>query len=178
MISLKKRWHKGAIIDNRVQMKYIITIIILSIHLECYCQTNLLSKYSYPVFTITNGQAHNGSAFLYKKKNKVFVITNLHIRGVDPFKYSIEFDADTLYFKYCTSDTFGISRLAINKTGENALKIFKIDEQLDLYSIELVPIPINASLHYINDFIDNSFFDKIPDSIIVFGYPVNFEKKD
>lgn len=123
---------------------------------------------------MTNSIVHKGTCFLYKKGKKVFIITNYHIRGMDPIHRIIKYDADTLYFKYpiINSNHFGVAKLKIDKNGKNSLRLFTMYENLDLYAIELNPIPKNALLYYINQYMDKSFYGKIPDSVFYYGYPI------
>ena len=137
-----------------------------------------LKNYSYPVFVFHSvNQVANGTGFLYKSGNKSYLITNYHIRGMNPFEQKIFFNADAIYLKYSNAKSlqFETKRIEIVKTDK--IRIFTIDQDLDLFGIELPVLP-NASLYFINDFIDKKYFYKKPDSIIVFGYPVDQSKKD
>lgn len=131
-----------------------------------------LKRYSYPVYTFTSNVEHDGTGFLYKSGAKVFIVTNYHIRGMNPFDAEILYDADTLYLKYQLLNTneYRIAKVKINSGEHDSIRVFKPHEDLDLYGVELNPIPKNANLNYINDFIDRNYFDKIPDSLIVYGF--------
>jgi hypothetical protein len=96
---------------------------------------------------------------------------------MSPFKQEISFDADTIYLKYLNNKSQKFEVVKIGIDIEDKIRIFTIDQDLDLFAVELPKLP-NANLYFINDFIDKQYFDKKPDSIIVFGYPADQSKTD
>jgi hypothetical protein len=131
-----------------------------------------LSKYSYPIFTVTGKQQFTGTAFFYRSGDTSFLVSNYHaIKGMNPLRQVISFTADTLYLKYPVKNTGRVRLLPIDirsVTGET--EIFSMVDRIDLLKIP-VDIPADAEVFYINDLIDQTYFSKEPEEIIVFGYP-------
>lgn len=131
-----------------------------------------LKKYSYPVFEITGKTVHTGTAFFYKADNKTFLVSNYHvIKGMSPFHRKILYSSDVLYLKcpITNSNEFIIDTIDISESKVGKTEIFRVIEKLDLFGFEIQPLP-NASINYINDLIDTTYFNKIPDEACCYGY--------
>ena len=63
--------------------------------------SQVLSKYSYPIFAVAGSRQYTGTAFFYRSGDTSFLVSNYHaIKGMSPLKKAITFNADTLYLKY------------------------------------------------------------------------------
>src|SRR6185436_2772343 len=68
--------------------------------------SQVLSKYSYPIFAVTGGQQYTGTAFFYRSGDTSFLVSNYHaIKGMSPLKKAITFRADTLFLKYTVKNS-------------------------------------------------------------------------
>jgi hypothetical protein len=132
-----------------------------------------LSKYSYPIFTVTGKQQHTGTAFFYKQGDTTFLVSNYHaIKGMDPLQQNINFQTDSLYLKYPVqySDETRILTLDISDEVTGKTEIFSMVSRIDLLKIPVI-LPEDADIHYINDLIDPAIMEEEPEEVVVFGYP-------
>lgn len=132
-----------------------------------------LAKYSYPIFVVTDGQQHTGTAFFYRSGDTIFLVSNYHaIKGMSPLKQKVAFTADTLYLKYTSIDNGEMKLLPIdiseNVTG--ATEIFSMVDRIDLFKLPII-LPEDAAVFYINDLIDPEYLDVEPEEVIAFGFP-------
>ena len=168
-------------------MKFIFALLFLSFTNKSFGQKendfSSFKKYSYPVFSFkyTSPDIVNigcGTGFLYKVKDKIFLISAYHVfvnmnPFSTPFNGTIPHYEDTLYLKYqkLNSNDFGIDTIFANERTLGKIKIFKIDEDIDMYGIELNHIPKDGEFNYINKFIDSNYFNRIPSEVCFYGYP-------
>jgi hypothetical protein len=141
---------------------------------------NDLAKFSYALCTMTGSQAHNGTGFLYKKGENVYVVTNYHIRGMNPIDRKSTFDATSLYLKIPLKDginSYEILNIPIDKEEVGGLRLFSFLDELDMFALKLKTIPVNAALHFINELIDPKLFDSIPQTVSIYGFPPYEEKQ-
>jgi hypothetical protein len=132
-----------------------------------------LSKYSYPIFTVTNKQQFTGTAFFYRSGDTSFLVSNYHaIKGMSPMRKAINFDADTLYLKYPLRNSHDVKVMAINISEEitGKTEIFSMIDRIDLLKVA-VTTPPDADIMYINDLIDVAYLDDQPEAVLVFGFP-------
>jgi hypothetical protein len=132
-----------------------------------------LGKYSYPIFTVIGKQQHTGTAFFFRSGDTSFLVSNYHaIKGMNPLKQVISFNADTLYLKYPVRNSRQVKLWSIDiseaRTGET--EIFSMVDRIDLLKIP-VNLPADADIFFINDLIDENYFSADPEEIVVFGYP-------
>lgn len=133
-----------------------------------------LSKYSYPVFAMANGQQYTGTAFFYRSGDSSFLVSNYHaIKGMSPLKQQVTFQTDTIYVKYqpVRSGEFRLLEVDISEEATGATEIFSMVDRVDLFKIP-VQIPGDAEIHYINDLIDEDYLEAVPEEVIAFGFPV------
>lgn len=139
-------------------------------------QTNYnqsLAVYSYPIFTVTDSQQRTGTAFFYRSGDTSFLVSNYHaIKGMNPLKKAITFNADTLYLKYRIKNSRDTRLLPIDISEERTGKteLFSMVDRIDLFKIP-VELPGDADIFYINDMVDLAYMDAEPEEVIVFGYP-------
>jgi hypothetical protein len=134
-----------------------------------------LSKYSYPIFTVTGNQQHTGTAFFYSSGDTNFLVSNYHaIKGMSPLKQTIAFSADTLYLKYPvkSSRDFKIIPIDISEEITGETEIFSMVNRIDLLKIA-VELPEDADIHFINELIDEQYLNTEPEEIVAFGFPTN-----
>lgn len=136
-------------------------------------ETNALSKYSYPIFTVVNKQQTTGTAFFYKSGDTSFLVSNYHaIKGMNPLKQSITFNTDTLYLKYPVKNTYDVKLMSIDIsakfTGET--EIFSMVNKIDLLKIP-VQLPDDADIFFINELVDENYMSIQPEEIVAFGFP-------
>lgn len=133
-----------------------------------------LSKYSYPIFTVTGKQEqHTGTAFFYRSGDTSFLVSNYHaIKGMSPLQQSINFTADSLYLKYPVKNspetkllTLDISEAITGKT-----EVFSMVSRIDLLKIP-VNLPDDADIYYINDLIEDDLLESEPEEVVIFGFP-------
>lgn len=132
-----------------------------------------LAKYSYPIFTVSDKQQRTGTAFFYQSGDTSFLVSNYHaIKGMNPLKKSITFNADTLFLKYPVRNTYDTRILSIDISEENTGKteVFSMVDRIDLLKIP-VELPGDADILFINELIDVDYLDAEPEDVIVFGYP-------
>lgn len=132
-----------------------------------------LAKYSYPIFVVTGGQQFTGTAFFYQSGDTSYLVSNYHaIKGMSPLKKSITFTADTLFLKYPlrNSASLKVMPIDISERVTGATEIFSMVDRIDLLKIP-VEIPADAGILFINDLIDEEYFDQEPEEVVVFGYP-------
>ena len=132
-----------------------------------------LAKYSYPIFTVTGNVQKTGTAFFYQSGDTTFLVSNYHaVKGMNPLKQVINFNVDTLYLKYPVKNSYDFQLLPIDvsevNTGET--EIFSMVDRIDLLKIP-VELPEDADILFINDLIDQDYFNAEPEEIVAFGYP-------
>jgi len=134
-----------------------------------------LSKYSYPIFTVTGNQQHTGTAFFYRSGDTSFLVSNYHaIKGMSPLKQTIAFSADTLYLKYPVkhSHDFKLMSIDISEEITGETEIFSMVNRIDLFKIA-VELPEDADILFMNDLIDEQYLNTEPEEIVAFGFPTN-----
>ena len=132
-----------------------------------------LARYSYPIFTVTGTQQRTGTAFFFQSGDTSYLVSNYHaIKGMNPLKKSITFNADTLFLKYPVRNShdtrllsIDISEAMIGKT-----EVFSMVDRIDLLKIP-VTLPPDADIVFINALIDENYLGADPEEVIVFGYP-------
>jgi hypothetical protein len=133
-----------------------------------------LSKYSYPIFTVTGKQQHTGTAFFYKLGDTSFLVSNYHaIKGMSPLQQVINFKTDILYLKYPVKKTGETKLLTVDISEEitGKTEVFSMVDRIDLMKIQ-VNLPADADINYINDLIDSERLESEPEEVVIFGYPV------
>lgn len=134
-----------------------------------------LSRYSYPIFTVTGNQQRTGTAFFYNANDTTYLVSNYHaIKGMNPLKKAITFITDTLYLKYPVKGSYETRILKIDVSEEvtGKTEIFSMVDRIDLFKIP-VQLPSDADIRVINDLIDPLYLDVDPEEVIVFGFPTN-----
>ncbi|HEX6192412.1 MAG TPA: hypothetical protein VFZ42_08605 [Chitinophagaceae bacterium] len=134
-----------------------------------------LSKYSYPIFTVSGNQQYTGTAFFYRSGDTTFLVSNYHaIKGMSPLKKVINFKADSLFLKYRIKNSYDFKVLAIDISDEitGETEIFSMVDRIDLLKIP-VDIPDEAEILFINDLIDPDYINEVPEEVVAFGYPTN-----
>ena len=137
--------------------------------------SQLLAKYSYPIFAVTDNQQFTGTAFFYRSGDTSFLVSNYHaIKGMSPLKQAITFNADTLFLKYPirNSNEFKIIGIDISEQITGKTEIFSMVNRIDLFKIP-VPVPEDADILYINDLIDEDYLTAEPEEVVLFGYPTD-----
>lgn len=134
-----------------------------------------LSKYSYPIFAMSENQQFTGTGFFYRHGDTSFLVSNYHaIKGMSPMRKTINFITDSLYIKYPDRKTGELKILSIDNgpesTGET--EIFSMVDRIDLLKVP-VNLPDNADIHFINELIDADYLNETPEEVVVFGYPTN-----
>ena len=135
--------------------------------------TNMLARYSYPIFVVTGNQQFTGTAFFFQSGDTSFLVSNYHaIKGMSPLKKAVTFSADTLYLKYPVKRSGELKVLAIDVsekvTGET--EIFSMVDRIDLLKIP-VQLPADADISFINELVDENYLEAEPEEVVVFGYP-------
>jgi hypothetical protein len=135
-----------------------------------------LMKYTIPINSRFSGDnSGSASGFIYTRAGKTFLVSAMHaFSGINylnqgpTLEYDYHIDTNVLWFKSDNSNIVPLS-FSISKYSEGLKTKLTIPPDLDLYKIE---ITIADSLKYnpINNLIDPSFFDKIPDTVIFFGF--------
>lgn len=132
-----------------------------------------LSKFSYPIFTVTGKQQHTGTAFFYKHGDTSFLVSNYHaIKGMNPLQQNINFQTDSLYLKYPVKNSDDTKLLTVDISDEvtGKTEIFSMVNRIDLKKIP-VELPEDADVHFINELIDPALMEEEPEEVVVFGYP-------
>jgi hypothetical protein len=132
-----------------------------------------LSRYSYPIFVVDGDQQHTGTAFFYRSGNSSYIVSNYHaIKGMNPLKQVINFSSDTLYLKYPVKNSgeWRLMTIDISDTTTGKTELFSMVDRIDLLKIS-VHVPADADIVYINDLIDENYFNREPEEVVVFGYP-------
>jgi hypothetical protein len=132
-----------------------------------------LSRYSYPIFTLSGDQQFTGTAFFYRLGDTTYLVSNYHaIKGMSPLKKTITFISDTLFLKYPVKHSKEVKVMPIDisasVTGET--EIFSIVDRIDLLKIP-VEIPADGDIHVINELIHPAYLDAVPEEVVIFGYP-------
>jgi hypothetical protein len=154
-----------------------ILLTLLSIPLFGVAQNSnkqSLSKYSYPIFTVTNKQQHTGTAFFYRSGDTSFLVSNYHaIKGMSPLQQIINFKSDSLYLKYPVKNCAETKLLTLDISEEitGKTEVFSMVNRIDLMKIP-VNLPEDADIYYINDLIDSELLESEPEEVVVFGYPL------
>ncbi|HEX7847152.1 MAG TPA: hypothetical protein VF476_15230 [Chitinophagaceae bacterium] len=157
--------------------KLFLPALLLALGSAAFAQNNYnqaLSKYSYPIFTISGDQQRTGTAFFYQSGDTSFLVSNYHaIKGMNPLNRSIAFITDNLYLKYNVKGTRDTKLMTIDIGEETAgaTDLFSIVDRIDLLKVP-VELPDDADIHFINELVDEEYFDKEPEAIVAFGFPV------
>lgn len=134
-----------------------------------------LAKYSYPIFVVSNHQQYTGTGFFYRSGDTSFLVSNYHaIKGMSPLKKTITFSSDTLYLKYRVKDSpdFKVMAIDISEKATGETEIFSMVDRIDLFKIP-VTLPEDGSIFFINDLIDEAYFDAVPEQVVAFGFPTD-----
>jgi hypothetical protein len=132
-----------------------------------------LAKYSYPIFAVTGNQQYTGTAFFYRSGDTSFLVSNYHaIKGMSPLKKIITFTADTVYLKYPVKNSSEFKLMPINVSEEitGETEIFSMVDRIDLLKIPIEE-PADADIHYINDLINPTYLNSVPEEVVLFGFP-------
>lgn len=132
-----------------------------------------LSRYSYPIFTISGDQQYTGTAFFYQSGDTTYLVSNYHaIKGMSPLKKTITFISDTLFLKYPVrnSSETKVMPIDISSPVIGETEIFSIVDRIDLLKIP-VELPADGDIHVINDLIHPAYLDAVPEELVIFGYP-------
>jgi hypothetical protein len=132
-----------------------------------------LSRYSYPIFVVEGDQQHTGTAFFYRLGDSSYIVSNYHaIKGMNPLKQVINFSSDTLFLKYPVKNSaeWKLMTIDISDTMTGKTELFSMVDRVDLLKIP-VQVPADADIVFINDLIDENYFNREPEEVIVFGYP-------
>lgn len=159
---------------TRIRPLFFLSMLALSLTSAADSASDFLSKYSYPLFAVANGQQYTGTAFFYRSGDSNFLVSNYHaIKGMSPLKKSVTFRTDTVYLKYqpVNSTKFKLMPVDISEELTGATEIFSMIDRVDLFKIP-VEIPEDANFYFINDLIEEDYLEAIPEEVIAFGYPV------
>src|SRR5688572_12402823 len=132
--------------------------------------SQVLSRYSYPIFAVAGSRQYTGTAFFYRSGDTSFLVSNYHaIKGMSPLKQSITFNADTLYLKYPVKKSHDFKIMAINVAEEitGKTEIFSMVDRIDLLKIPVEP-PADADIRFINDQIEEHYLNAEPEEVVVF----------
>lgn len=132
----------------------------------------LLSKYSYPIFTIVGNTQYSATAFFYKEENTTYLVSNYHaIKGMSPMHNRQNWKTDILYLKLIIPNTneCHILKIDIREEIVGLTKVFFMSDGIDLFKIKIDASDLN--INSINEIIDPIFFNKVPNRIIIYGYP-------
>jgi hypothetical protein len=91
---------------------------------------------------------------------------------MNPVHQTITFSTDTLYLKYPIKNSKDTKLLEMN-VGEDITgktEVFSMVNRIDLLKIPM-KIPADADIHYINELIEENYFDAEPEQVFAFGYP-------
>lgn len=132
-----------------------------------------LSKYSYPIFAVSGNQQYTGTAFFYRSADTNYLVSNYHaIKGMSPLNKAISFISDTIFLKYRVKNSHDSRVIPIDVSKEvvGETEIFSMVDRIDLLKVP-VQLPGDADIFFINDLIDTSLADSVPQEIVVFGFP-------
>lgn len=132
-----------------------------------------LSSYSYPIFVLSGKEQFTGTGFFYRSADTTFLVSNYHvIKGMSPVRQRINFRTDTLCLKYPVAGSTETKLLALDVseqvTGET--EVFSMVNRIDLLKIP-VQLPADAMVSYINDLVDEDYFNQEPEEVLVYGFP-------
>jgi len=105
-----------------------------------------LSRYSYPIFTVTGKQQHTGTAFFFKQGDTSFLVSNYHaIKGMNPLQQNINFQVDSLFLKYPVKNSAETKLITLDISEEvtGKTEIFSMVNRIDLMKIP-VDLPEDA----------------------------------
>lgn len=134
-----------------------------------------LSKYSYPIFAVSGKQQYTGTAFFYRSGDTSFLVSNYHaIKGMSPLNKAISFKSDTIFLKYRVKNShdFKIVPIDVSEDVVGKTEIFSMVDRIDLLKVP-VNEPEDADIFFINDLIDPTLADSVPQEVVVFGFPTN-----
>lgn len=137
--------------------------------------TDMLARYSYPIFAVTGSQQFTGTAFFYQSGDTSFLVSNYHaIKGMSPLKKAITFNSDTIYLKYPAKQSGELKVMPIDVSEEvtGETEIFSMVDRIDLLKIP-VRLPADADIAFINELVDENYLEAEPEEIVVFGYPTS-----
>ena len=140
---------------------------------------NLLSKYSYPIFTFSDNIQHAATAFFFEENGNTFLVSNYHaIKGMSPMHNRQNWKSNTLHLKINNPETneFQIINIDIREEVTGQTEVFFMDSRIDLFKVK-INIQ-NLHLNFINDLINPSYFDSIPNRVLIYGYPNSDEIQD
>jgi len=159
-------------------LTFLLSVFTVGFSFQLQAQINdsqLLAKYSYPIFAVTDNQQFTGTAFFYRSGDTSFLVSNYHaIKGMSPLKQAITFNADTLFLKYPvrSSDEFKIIGIDISEQNIGKTEIFSMVNRIDLLKVPVL-VPEDADILFINDLIDEDYLDAEPEEVVLFGYPTD-----
>lgn len=164
-------------------MKTLYSIFLFTVYAMTISHSSLaqksdlysLSKYSYPIFTVTGDQQHTGTAFFYRAGDTTFLVSNYHaIKGMSPLKQTISFRTDSLYLKYPVKQSrdFKIMTIDISEETTGETEIFSMVNRIDLFKVA-VELPEDADILFMNELIDEQYLNTEPEEIVAFGFPTN-----
>jgi len=159
-------------------LTFLLSVCSVGFSFQLQAQMNdsqLLAKYSYPIFAVTGNEQFTGTAFFYRLGDTSFLVSNYHaIKGMSPLKQAITFSADTLYLKYPVrnSDEFKVIAIDINEQNTGKTEIFSMVNRIDLLKVP-VQLPPDADILFINDLIDEDYLNAEPEEVVLFGYPTD-----
>lgn len=163
-----------------MKIKLIIVLFLLTSSVIAQPNFTSFSKYSYPLIVVIGNHVKDGTGFLYKKNDKPFLISNYHvIKGMNSFSEKIEWVSDTINLKYMKSDgiSYGILPIDISENKIGKTEVFAVHDRIDLFAVEIKDLPKDGLFYYINNYIDKSFLNLIPDKIFFYGFPGNVKSK-
>ncbi|WP_126652200.1 hypothetical protein [Chryseobacterium aureum] len=132
----------------------------------------LLSKYSYPIFTLSGNTQHSATAFFYLDNEITYLVSNYHsIKGMSPMHNRQFWKSDILYLKIINPETnkFQIVNVDIREEITGQTEIFYMDNRIDLFKIK-IDIQ-NLNVNFINDLVNPLYINSIPKRVLVYGYP-------
>lgn len=139
----------------------------------------LLSKYSYPIFTFSGNTQHSATAFFFVENDIAYLVSNYHsIKGMSPMHNRQIWKSDILYLKISNpnNNEFQIVSIDISEEITGQTEIFYMENRIDLFKVK-INIQ-NLHINFINDLINPLYFNSIPKKVLVYGYPNPDEIQD
>ncbi|WP_200979843.1 hypothetical protein [Echinicola sp. 20G] len=132
----------------------------------------ILSKYSYPIFTISENVQHSATGFFFIENEITYLVSNYHaIKGMSPMHNRQNWKANELYLKLeiPSTNNFQLIKFDIREEIIGETEIFYMSDRIDLFKIQVNAQDLN--FNYINEIINPDVFNKIPNKVLIYGYP-------
>lgn len=161
-------------------MKLIIITVLLLAKLNSFAQRlDTLSNYSYLIKLTSITGTYVATGFILNRNNKFYFVTAYHVAAGYIPKNHKHIPINNL--NITISKKSEIPPKSFNLPPDISKKELEIFDKLELPDISIYEISKNQidpsiKLFDISLLIDTAYFDRKPNKIIVFGYPVNLSK--